>query len=205
MRQKAHRSPGPAAVRVAEFSLVTVYEDFAACVRASEMVKRLAGELSPEFGIRGSAWKFESLRHARHRNRAAAKACAAYMIIISSSASAELPSHVLGWIESWLPHRRTGPAALVALLELEEVLTSAQSPPLYAALRRMAEEANLDFFCNVGDGLAGDFNDRAQYLNQRAEVGSARPGGAFYSPAAFDAGASLNKTGRTATKRPQDN
>ena len=185
------------------FLLVAPHEEFVARVRPGELVKRLAVAWAPEFGIEGGAWKFEVLPHRRRRKQTSAAAAAADMTIISSSAAAELPSHLLNWFKSWLPYRRSGPAALAVLLEQKEKINAGQRPARHLSLRQMAEEAGLDFFCNAGDEPFGDPHERAQSPERRAEISPAKVGGVRSPPSSRDLGASRNETRSTATKRRQ--
>jgi hypothetical protein len=76
-------------------------------------------------------------------------AAAADMIIVAARGAVELPSHIKAWIENGLLQKEGGPAALVALLH-DDWIISSKPPPLCAYLQQLAERANVDFFCNLG-------------------------------------------------------
>jgi hypothetical protein len=131
------------------FKIVIAYENFAAGIRAKKMLERLASELQPDFQINSDVWEFEMLGHRRLREQAATEASEADMIVVSARGDAELPAHVKNWVDGWLPQRRGGLTALVALLDLEEKSSSAQSTCAY--LRQVAGKGRMDFFCKAGD------------------------------------------------------
>src|SRR5262245_9405073 len=131
------------------FRIVTKYEDFAAGLRAVQMLERLSARLRSEFQLISSVWKFELLDNRTLRDQAAAEAAAADLIIISTSSAADLPDSVKNWIAGWVPNKQGYRTALVALFGREETSTS-QPPPVWTYLRDAAENAKMDFFCNVG-------------------------------------------------------
>ncbi len=150
------------------FRIVTRYEDFAAGVRAIQMLERLTAQLRSEFQLLGSVWKFALLDNPHLREQAANEAAAADMIVISTSAG-QLPVRVKDWIETWLPRKRGTGTTLVALLS-KEPLGAGEPPPVWVYLRDVAKEANMDFFCNVGAWSQQDFasTDEALHPAQQA-------------------------------------
>jgi hypothetical protein len=153
------------------FKILIAYETFSSGVRAREMSERLAARLQSEFEMSSDIWKFELLNHPQLREQAATEAAEADMVIMAARRAADLPAHIRDWIESWLPQRKEGSAAaLVALLdEPEEEESRAETPPLGAYLRRVAEEGHMDFFCQVGGGREQDFDDTVETIHRRAE------------------------------------
>ena len=121
------------------------YEGAAAAMCARQISERLAADLRSEC----EAWRLESLVHPPLRELAVIAASEADMIIIATRAGEALPVHVKDWIESWLPRRKGGPAALVALFE-EGGETLRDSSPLCAYLSRIAERGGMDFFSKRG-------------------------------------------------------
>ncbi len=136
--------------------IVTAYEDFAGSLRARELLDRVAFGLKGEFKITNDVWKFELLGHPQLREYAAADAADAALIIVSADGEVELPAFVNDWVASCLQHRRSVPAALVALLSREENVHSTP-PPACTDLRRLAERAQVDFFCMAGAWRWQDF------------------------------------------------
>src|SRR5262249_38672703 len=102
------------------FKILIAYETVSSGLRAREMSERLATRLHSEFEMSSEVWKFELLNHPQLRQQAANEAAVADMIIMAMRRAGELPPHVKHWIESWLPQRRGGAAALVALLDESE-------------------------------------------------------------------------------------
>jgi hypothetical protein len=152
------------------FKILIAYETVSSGLRAREMSERLAARLQSEFEMSSEVWKFELLNHPQLREQAASEAAVADMIIMAMRRAGELPPHVKHWIESWLHQRRGNAAALVALLdESEEEDETAASAPLSTYLRRVAEEGNMDFFCQVGGGRQRDFDNTVETIHRRAE------------------------------------
>ncbi len=136
--------------------IVSAYEDFAANLRARELLDRLALGLKGEFKISHDSWKFELLGHPQLREYAAADAAGAALIIVSADGEVDLPAFVKDWVSSCIQPKRSVPAALVALLSREEDVHSTP-PPACTDLRQLAEHAQLDFFCMAGDWRRQDF------------------------------------------------
>jgi hypothetical protein len=152
------------------FRILIAYETLSSGLRAREMSERLAARLQSEFEMSSDVWKFELLSHPQLRAQAASEAAAADMIIMAARRATELPAHVKHWIESWIPQRRGGAAALVALLdEPEEGEGSGASAPLGAYLQRVAEAGHLDFFCQMGGGRQQDFDCAVETIHRRTE------------------------------------
>jgi hypothetical protein len=136
--------------------IIIVHEDHISGIEAVAVLGRLAAGLDAEFGLKSDGWridsgvwKFEMLHDPELWELAVVEAVEADMIIISAGC-AELPSRVRNWIESVLPMKVGGPAALVALLDLDHE-TYDEAPRLGACLRRLAEQSGLDFFCNADE------------------------------------------------------
>lgn len=136
--------------------IVIVHGDLITGIHAAAVLRRLAAGLDAEFEIKSDewridsgVWKFEMLHDPELWEQAASEAVEADMIIISAGGD-ELPVCVEQWIESVLPLKAGGPAALVALLDQSD---EASGGPLRLEvyLRRLAEQFGLDFFCNTED------------------------------------------------------
>jgi hypothetical protein len=132
------------------FKVVIVYESPAAAMRAEEMRDRLATRFERCIDLESDIWDFELLNCPEIREKAAAAAAAADMVIISANGAIELPEQVKAWIECWLPRKHNGQSSLVALLNEDAEFFG--EPHLVAAyLREIAGKAGMDFFCNLGD------------------------------------------------------
>jgi len=131
------------------FNVVVVYDDFYSALRAQELAGRMAAELEPVFVLRTEVWNFELATHADLCDRAAKDAIEADMVIISASTGEDLPSGVKGWMQSWLPQKRGGLAALVALVNWPAG-RGADTPPAAASLRQMAKAAWISFAAREG-------------------------------------------------------
>ena len=130
----------------AVFKVVIAYETFAAAARARQVSDRLNAELNLECDV----WNMDSLVHAPLRELAAAAAAQADVIIIATHSGEALPTSVKDWIEEWLPRKKSGPTALVALL-VHNGETSREPTAVCVYLSRIAERGGMDFISNAGD------------------------------------------------------
>ena len=128
----------------AVFKILIAHESLQRGIRAHEMVTRLRAQIPEELAMECEAWKFDWLARPQLRARAASAASSADMIIISAHSAVDLPAHVKTWIQDWLPNRKSGTAALVAMFDGQE--PSSQSALLHANLLQMAMEGSMDFF-----------------------------------------------------------
>jgi hypothetical protein len=144
-----------------ELKIVTVGEHFASVNRGQKLSERLVAELEPGIAISSEAWKFETLGVPSVGRKAAQKAAGADLIIIAASGAAEPPAHVQNWIKSWLPKKRAGASALVALPDYEDQRPRKKSP-LCEYLRKIAGKWGLDFFSSSGNGWPPYFELEAQ-------------------------------------------
>ena len=125
--------------------VVTFYEDASAGLRARQMLERLSNELKDRFKTKNEIWKFALLEDPALRKHAARAASAADIVLMSLTSGTGLPAHVTACAREWLPEKRGGVSALVALMEANE----ATHRPICGDLRRMAAEGGMAFFCNV--------------------------------------------------------
>jgi hypothetical protein len=140
------------------FRLFITCQDQAAFLQAKKVedqVQRLCGN---QMAVSCAWWNFALLRHDRLRDNALMEAAESEMIVISLSASGEMPSHVKAWLESWPVRPQAGQAALVTLLPGKKMMSGPQSH--VAWLRRIAEDRGLDFFCNQDEWDVGGFLSR---------------------------------------------
>ncbi len=135
---------------------IIVHKDLTTGIEAVAVLRRLVAQLDARFEIKSGAWQinngawnFEMLRDPEPWQQAATAAIEADIIIFSAGDS-ELPACVRNWIESVLPMKAAGPAALVALLDRWHE-ASGEPPRLCVYLRRLAEQCGVDFFCNTDD------------------------------------------------------
>jgi hypothetical protein len=170
--------------RKPSFNVVIVYDDFYSALRAQELAGRMATELEPVFVLRTEVWNFELATDPDLCDRAAKDAIEADMVIISASTGEDLPSSVKGWMQSWIPQKRGGLAALVALVNWPAG-RGAETPPAAASLRQMAKAGGMDFFCRAARPREDSFSyafgsDHRQGVGRRVV-----PGGIAYSGPAW--------------------
>jgi len=129
------------------FQVLVVYEDFAAGRRANETCSFLMSQLGDEFEFTSRMWKFEMLRNPKLTQIAAGEALEADVIIVAACGSSPLPDEVTSWIDHWLPLRREGAGALIALIE--GTVNPRQGPSAYDYLQKVATAAKMDFLPHV--------------------------------------------------------
>jgi len=144
-------APRPRRAERVPLKTVIVYDGFADLIRAYEMWAAIVARLKDKIQIVSSAWDFTGLRDPRLRRQAALNTASANVIVLSASGQSELPVYMLHWINSWLPWKKGRRAALVAVLDQQAPLPPAAAH-LRNYLRRSAEQAGMDFFCNTDDG-----------------------------------------------------
>lgn len=127
------------------FKVVIVYEDVPTGSRALRTYSHILDQVGKEVAFNNEIWKFDALRVPEVKERAAAEAAEADMIIISTHGDRELPEDVQKWISLWLARRRPGERALVELSDRRGE-NSAQDPASHAYLKRVARAGQMDFF-----------------------------------------------------------
>jgi hypothetical protein len=135
--------------------IVIASEDAAGAARARELSEHLARGLRPGTEITSEVWRFNFLRHEDVRNVATASIAEAAIVVLCAHDDGELPSHVRIWIDDWVALTRTGPTALVALLDRSGDI-SGNSPPPGSFLGGIARRAGMDFYLKAGDGWEPD-------------------------------------------------
>src|ERR1043166_1345464 len=131
------------------FNIVIAYETLAAAIRVKVMADRLACDLRPACKLNCEFWRFDLLGHPSFSAKAISDACQADMVIIAARGDADLVGDVKSWFESWLPQRRPGHSALVALLD-EDRTVPGSPPALCGHLQQLAALGGMDFFCQAG-------------------------------------------------------
>jgi hypothetical protein len=152
------------------FNVVTAYEDCTDGLRAKEMLNRLAARLGSDFSVASDLWGFDTLGLPAFNEMADTAATAADMIILCAENRSELPDHVQDWIEKWLPKQWGG--LLVALLHTEQE-EAHQPARVYARLKQLAEQANIDFFCQTDCWKQSGQTCTMEALLRQAEARSA--------------------------------
>lgn len=132
--------------RNADFKIVLLYEDLAAGLRGSTVLKRLAGQLEMDSDqLDTDIWKFELLLFQPEiLEQVTFQIMWANLIVVSSASNANLPSHVKDCLERALALRQNRDAAIVALPGNQQMATS-EMPHTGAYLCRLAQEFGLQF------------------------------------------------------------
>ena len=125
-------------------SVVIVYNDIHAALRAAEAVERLGNK----FRDQGRQWLMPvpvaQLHDANRFDRLLADANAADMIIISFNGAGDFPEPLKKWIADCLQQQREGHAAVVAMLSSNQKLDPPDSPR-YQFFKHAAWAAGLAF------------------------------------------------------------
>ncbi|WP_395736848.1 hypothetical protein [Prosthecobacter sp.] len=147
-----HRRPDLRSAQSA-FSVVVLYDEFFANIRAMEALDWLKHRLSPHLRLCPLCWSFESLKRHDERSTAARAAAAADLLIFSATDESRLPDHVRKWCnEIQRQQRQTVP--ILAALHEEDAEFSGTSGCLSSQLREIAESWRTDFMCGA------DFDQR---------------------------------------------
>src|SRR5258708_7870500 len=144
----------------------------------------MAVELEPVFATCTKVWDLDLATHPDLRDRAAKDAIEADMIIISVSAGDGLSSSSKSWMQNWLPQKRGGMAALVALLS-EPSANSSGPPRVAMSLRQMAKAGGMDFFCHTAYLKGECFKYAFEPLPRQGAGSNAASGGRPYSDLAW--------------------
>jgi hypothetical protein len=125
-------------------SIVIVYNDIHAALRAAEAVERLGNK----FRDRGREWLLpvpvDQLRDPSRFDHLLSDANSADMIIVSFNGVGDFPLPLKKWIEECLTQQRVGHAAVVALLSSNEQLDAPDSPR-YQFFKNAAWAAGLEY------------------------------------------------------------
>jgi hypothetical protein len=134
--------------RTARLSLdvVLAYEDFAAGMHGLRTFDGLFLDGEPgNPGGKRSIWKFNLLEVASLAKAAVTDAATADMIIIAAHGPGELAPAAKRWVQAWMRARKTGPGALVLLLDGAGVDDSINLP-VEDYLKACAGRAGMQFF-----------------------------------------------------------
>ena len=160
-------------------SIVIVYNDITAALRAAEMVERLGrqcgGKLQPQL----KPVRLDTLSDANSYDQAFAESAEASMIIVSVNGGSELPATLKKWVKGCLDQKRHAEAAMVALLGSPEKMDATDSPRLQF-LRRAAKAVGLDFFAPGAHGRVPELDDsyfEDTYFGGRSEAAGALSAG----------------------------
>jgi len=130
--------------RASDFRVVMVYDDFVAGKRAMETCNFLLMQLGRGVQLNSSMWKFDVLRCAKLKEMAVEDALEADVVIVANGRNCGLPPEVIDWLKCWTPTRRSGAAALVALMDYTGE-DSREPARAHITLKHAAAKAGMDF------------------------------------------------------------
>ncbi len=123
------------------FNFTILYGDSQARSWARELGARV-GEACRSKTVRGTWWKLDDLAQPAVLAGAVSQALHADLIVLAWSGAEGLPLSFYYWANAWLPHRRRGLGALVALLGAHDPLTP-HSGRVRKYLRALAHRGGL--------------------------------------------------------------
>jgi hypothetical protein len=150
------------------FSALIAYEDTMTRDRALRICDRLVAKFWKDVEFDYSWWRFDFLRDREILDAAAHSAARADLILVSAHSSRELPSSVQGWIETWLPLRKSGGGVLGAMIGTREDQLRGLTP-IHVYLREAAQRANMDFLSQMIDAPLGRLDGSFETITNRAE------------------------------------
>ena len=125
-------------------NVVVVYGDTRTRERALRVYDHLVEELSGDFSIQFTWWKFDFLRCPDMFEAAVKAAFEADLIVFSVHAAEKLPPWVQDWIEAWRGKREPNRGALVALIGESQIANKAA--PVQTLLHEVANASGMEFF-----------------------------------------------------------
>lgn len=132
---------GPA--RDERLSVVVIYQDPPTRRWATELCQRV-GTLVGAQALNARWWKLDDLSQPAVLAGAVSTALRADVVMVAVRAAEGFPLPFYVWVQSWLPHRSPGKAALVALVAYPEQPSLAMDRGL-EYLRATARQGRLDF------------------------------------------------------------
>ncbi len=137
------RSASPA------LTVVAIYNDFYAGVRAQEAMQWLKLSLGYDLEVATSLWSFKSLERLDVRSMAIHRAASADVIIIAMSDGDPVPNHIERWMDSCLQQQQNkGRSVLVAIHDDVQSDDKDETTPLCTYLERQAARWQTEFICN---------------------------------------------------------
>jgi len=124
-------------------AVVSIYEDIGGRDLLLKLCNSLVLKFKEEVDFQFDWCRFKYLADPEIAMEAAQKAAQADLILFAPQSS-ELPVHVQGWFEGWLPNREAAEGALV--LVLSSAKGALQSLSLGSYLRLTAKRGRLDYF-----------------------------------------------------------
>lgn len=126
--------------------MVIVYSDKLSAEVGEAVARNLRQSLGKEFAVAQTSWNSELLKSRKLCHLAAEDAIQSDIVIISTSEARTLPAELNRWVQMWRDKRPEGPAALVALLNKNDLVCH-EDDKVRTWLRQTAERAHMDFFC----------------------------------------------------------
>ena len=151
----------------APWSVFVVFDDPTARVRATSVCDFITAKFWPDLEFDLHWCDVHRLGSVECAQRAVECATTARIVIVATSARAELPQSAVNWLDNWsrLRHGREG--ALIALIE------SSSEPHISERtdflLRRAAHQAGLDYLTHAPEFGLAPLPDEPEWINAKAE------------------------------------
>jgi hypothetical protein len=148
------------------FTVLVIYEDFAAGKHAKETYDFLANRLGREFKFKNLMWKFDVLGHPKMKEMAAHDALEADLIIVSTHGIGELPEEVKSWLDLWVEQPGNAMALVMLVDRPKSVLDDHES--IRSSLQAAAGKAGIEFFAQPDDWPDDESDFSLQQISERA-------------------------------------
>src|SRR5579859_2954435 len=148
------------------FTVLVIYEDFAAGKHAKETYDFLANRLGREFEFKNLMWKFDVLGHPKMKEMAAHDALEADLIIVSTHGIGELPEEVKSWMDLWV-EQPGNTMALVMLVDRPKSMLD-DHEFIRSSLQAAADQAGIEFFAQPDDWPDDESDFSIQQISERA-------------------------------------
>jgi hypothetical protein len=126
--------------------MLMIYSDKQSAEVGEEVARNLRKSLGAKFEVAQTSWNSELLKSDKLCDIAAKDALESNIVIISTSEARTLPAELSRWVQLWRDKRSQAPAALVALLNKNELVCH-EEDRVRKWLRLTAQRAHMDFFC----------------------------------------------------------
>lgn len=160
-----------------DVSVMIVYENTVAGLRASEFLDRIAREVDDGVVCFRNFWQLNLLQSSLLQEQAALEASQADLIVLSLNAKTDLPDNVQEWLGRWLDHKENRPYTL-AVVHATNAEDPASSGNINKQVRDAAAMGDANFFCwnaETKRGIPGNLLDVLQFRNP--ETGGLPPMG----------------------------
>ena len=125
--------------------VTAIYEDLEAGIRAKALMDCVQSGLDVPARLKVDLWRFDWLNELSMRNMALNIARNSTLVVVSASTNNPFPVEMDRWMRAWMQSREEQLSAIVLLAPHET--HAGMCHPLEDALRRAAEQKQVEFYC----------------------------------------------------------